>query len=97
MSLLSPPPGLNQNLELDDIEEGVSEHSSLLDTESPDEDQTRMNRVKSELLLLAARVQHVDTKVTKRDQKTSIILTLVAINFILCVATLIMVILQAKQ
>ena len=97
MSLLFPPPGLNQNLELDDIEEGVSEHSSLLDTESPDEDQTRMNRVKSELLLLAARVQHVDTKVTKRDQKTSIILALVPINFILSVATLIMVILQAKQ
>ena len=97
MSLLFPPPGFNQNLELDDIEEGVSEHSSLLDTESPDEDQTRMNRVKSELLLLAARVQHVDTKVTKRDQKTSIILALVPINFILSVATLIMVILQAKQ
>ena len=61
MSLLFLPPGLNQNLELDDIEESVSEHSSLLDTESPDEDQTRMNRVKSELLLLAASVQHVDT------------------------------------
>ena len=37
MSLMFPPPGLNQNLELDDIEESVSEHSSLLETESPEQ------------------------------------------------------------